>query len=118
MPRTVLIADDHATFRGLARRLLEDAGFVVVGEAHDAESALRGVQELAPEVLLLDVLLPDRSGFDVAAELGGSPGRPSSSSSRAARGPISAPPSSAVAQTPSSPRGSHAGALRAVVTSA
>jgi DNA-binding NarL/FixJ family response regulator len=68
---TVLIVDDHPTFRKFARRLLEQAGFVVVGEAEDAEGALTAARELRPDAVLLDVLLPDRSGIDVAAELAG-----------------------------------------------
>ncbi len=69
MPQTVLIVDDHAGFRGLARRLLEADGYTVVGEAHDARSALVAVEALRPEVVLLDVMLPDRDGFVVAEDL-------------------------------------------------
>lgn len=61
-----MIVDDHATFRRLARRLLERCGFAVVGEAEDGTSALVAVDELRPDVVLLDVLLPDMSGFAVA----------------------------------------------------
>jgi DNA-binding NarL/FixJ family response regulator len=66
---TVLIVDDHAMFRRLVRRVLEEAGFVVVGEAADAASVVPAVRELAPDVVLLDVLLPDGSGIDVAVAL-------------------------------------------------
>jgi DNA-binding NarL/FixJ family response regulator len=69
MAATVLIVDDHATFRSFARRLLEHAGFEVVGEAHDGAAALEAVQATRPEVVLLDVLLPDISGLEVAAVL-------------------------------------------------
>lgn len=65
----MLIVDDHPTFRRFARWLLEDAGFAVVGEADDGAAAIRATERLRPEVVLLDVLLPDRSGLDVAAEL-------------------------------------------------
>jgi DNA-binding NarL/FixJ family response regulator len=64
---TVLIVDDHPTFRRLARRLIEDAGFTVVGEAVDGASALTAVRELCPDAVLLDVLLPDCSGIEIAA---------------------------------------------------
>jgi DNA-binding NarL/FixJ family response regulator len=65
----VLIVDDHPTFRRFARRLLEQAGFFVIGEAEDAAGALARTNELHPEAVLLDILLPDGSGFDVAAQL-------------------------------------------------
>jgi CheY-like chemotaxis protein len=66
---TVLIVDDHPTFRRFARRLLEEAGYSVVGEASDGAAALLAVRRLRPEVVVLDVLLPDRSGFEVADRL-------------------------------------------------
>jgi DNA-binding NarL/FixJ family response regulator len=68
---TVLIVDDHAVFRASARTMLELEGFDVVGEAEDGASALQLARELDPQVVLLDVALPDRSGFDVAEELAG-----------------------------------------------
>jgi DNA-binding NarL/FixJ family response regulator len=67
--RTVLIVDDHAGFRGLARALLETAGYYVVGEAEDGESALVAARRLEPDVVLLDVVLPDRDGFSVCAAI-------------------------------------------------
>ncbi|HEY4347432.1 MAG TPA: response regulator transcription factor [Gaiellaceae bacterium] len=69
MPVSVVIVDDHAGFRAAARRLLELEGFEVVGEAADGASGLALVSELAPELVLLDVSLPDASGFDIAAAL-------------------------------------------------
>jgi DNA-binding NarL/FixJ family response regulator len=74
MRRTVLIVDDHPAFRASARLVLESDGFEVVGEASDGASALTAVAELAPDVVLLDVQLPDMSGFDVC-EIACSPGR-------------------------------------------
>jgi DNA-binding NarL/FixJ family response regulator len=69
MKRTVLVVDDHPSFRATARALLEAEGFDVVGEAVDVADALAKAAELEPEVVLLDVQLPDGTGFDVAAVL-------------------------------------------------
>jgi DNA-binding NarL/FixJ family response regulator len=69
MAATVLIVDDHPTFRRFARQLLEEAGYTVVGEAADGASALEAAWLLEPAIVLLDVLLPDVSGFAVAEEL-------------------------------------------------
>ena len=66
---TVLVVDDHPSFRASARAVLESEGFDVVGEAADGASALAAVAELEPEVVLLDVQLPDMTGFDVCAAL-------------------------------------------------
>src|SRR3954463_13980034 len=69
MQMTVLIVDDHASFRTAARKLLEHHGYRVVGEAGDGEAALAAVRELRPDVVLLDVQMPGIDGFDVAARL-------------------------------------------------
>jgi DNA-binding NarL/FixJ family response regulator len=66
---TVLIVDDHAAFRDLVGQVLEAGGFAVVGVAVDGESALAGVDEHRPHVVLLDVQLPDISGFEVARRI-------------------------------------------------
>ncbi len=67
--RTLLIVDDHAGFRSFARTLLEADGYEVVGEAEDGESALVAAHALRPEVVLLDVVLPDIDGFMVCDAL-------------------------------------------------
>ncbi|HET9323445.1 MAG TPA: response regulator transcription factor [Gaiellaceae bacterium] len=69
MSKTVLIVDDHPSFRGMARALLESEGFVVVGEAADGTSALEQARTLRPDIVLLDVQLPDFDGFEVASRL-------------------------------------------------
>ena len=69
VPPTVLIVDDHPSFRLTARALLEAEGFDVVGEAKDGETALEEAARLHPEVVLLDVQLPGIDGFEVAARL-------------------------------------------------
>ena len=66
---TVLIVDDHPSFRAVARMMLEIDGFIVVGTAPDGESGVAGTLRLAPDVVLLDVELPDIDGFEVVARL-------------------------------------------------
>jgi DNA-binding NarL/FixJ family response regulator len=66
---TVLIVDDHPSFRSFARELLEGAGFDVIGEAVDGESGLRAALSLRPEAILMDVQLPDASGFEITRRL-------------------------------------------------
>jgi DNA-binding NarL/FixJ family response regulator len=66
---TVLIVDDHAGFRAQARALMEADGFTVVGEAVDGASGLEAARNLRPDLVLLDIGLPDVEGFEVAREL-------------------------------------------------
>ena len=65
----VLIVDDHPSFRASARKLLESEGYEVVGEAADGAGALAAAAKLHPDVVLLDVQLPDIDGFEVASRL-------------------------------------------------
>jgi DNA-binding NarL/FixJ family response regulator len=67
--RRVLIVDDHASFRSCTRTLLEEEGYDVVGEAADGESAVSLALELEPELVLLDIQLPDIDGFAVAERM-------------------------------------------------
>jgi len=76
MGRTVLIVDDHADFRAHAAALLERAGYEVVGSCHDGRSALTAIARLRPDVVLLDVQLPDVDGFGVVAQLQPTPDGP------------------------------------------
>ena len=66
MTVSVLIVDDHSGFRRRARRLLEAEGYAVVGEAGDGADGVAAARELAPDLVLLDVNLPDTDGFAVA----------------------------------------------------
>jgi DNA-binding NarL/FixJ family response regulator len=74
VPKRVLIVDDHQPFRAVARELLESAGYIVSGEAADAEEALAAVADDSPDAVLLDVQLPDRDGFAVASALAAADG--------------------------------------------
>jgi DNA-binding NarL/FixJ family response regulator len=76
MGRSVLIVDDHDGFRVQARTLLARAGYEVVGEADDGCSGLSEAARLVPDLVLLDVQLPDMSGFDAAWLLRQRPGPP------------------------------------------
>ncbi len=69
MKISVLIVDDHPSFRASARMLLETEGFDVVGEASDGRSGIECARELRPDVALVDVQLPDMDGFAVSAQL-------------------------------------------------
>ena len=71
MATTVLIVDDHTAFRSRARRMLEAEGFEVVGEAGDGASGVAAARRLEPDVVLLDLQLPDTTGFAVAQEIAG-----------------------------------------------
>jgi DNA-binding NarL/FixJ family response regulator len=66
---TVLIVDDHPSFRASAQAILTADGFEVIGEAEDGESAIAAAGRLHPDVVLLDVQLPDIDGFEVAKRL-------------------------------------------------
>jgi DNA-binding NarL/FixJ family response regulator len=68
--KRLLIVDDDARFRKLLRMVLEDAPeFEVIGEAEQGSSALTAARELAPDVVLLDVNLPDTTGFELTPQL-------------------------------------------------
>jgi DNA-binding NarL/FixJ family response regulator len=91
MGPTVVIVDDHAAFRASARALLQAEGFDVVGEAADGAEAVKAVAALRPEVVLLDIQLPDLDGLAVAEQLAAVPDAPAvvliSSRDAAAYGP-------------------------------
>ncbi len=69
MATTVVIVDDHPGFRASARMLLDAEGYEVVGEAENGVAGLTVVAELDPDVVLLDIQLPDMDGFQVATRL-------------------------------------------------
>lgn len=65
----VLIVDDHATFRSFARLLLHRAGYEVVGEAAGLAEARKLLATLEPDLVLLDLQLPDGDGLSLAPEV-------------------------------------------------
>lgn len=67
--RRVAVVDDHAGFRATLRRLLEADGWDVVGEAADGATAIATVPAMQPDLVLVDVGLPDLDGFVVAERL-------------------------------------------------
>lgn len=71
MPRTVLIVDDHPGFRAHARTLLESEGLAVIGETETGTSGIAAARRLRPDVVLLDMRLPDIDGLEVARRLAG-----------------------------------------------
>ena len=90
-PLRLVVADDHGLLRQGVVSMLEAEGFDVVGEAGDAADAFVAVRSLAPDVVLLDIRLPDLDGFGVAEVLAGDEDAPAvvlvSSRSRGDYGP-------------------------------
>lgn len=69
MGRRVLIIDDNAAFRAAARQLLERGGFVVVAEAEDGARGFQEAKQNRPDLVVVDLQLPDSDGFEVAERL-------------------------------------------------
>jgi len=76
VPTSVLIVDDHAGFRARVRKMLGSAGYHVIGEAADGAGGVGEARRLRPGVVLLDVQLPDTTGFEVARMLLADPSPP------------------------------------------
>lgn len=66
---SVLIVDDHPSFREAARLALETDGFIVIGAVADGDSAVIETLRQQPDIVLLDVGLPDMTGFEAASRL-------------------------------------------------
>lgn len=66
---TLVVVDDHAGFRQVVREMLTAAGWRVIGEVSTGAAAPEMVMRLVPDLVLLDVVLPDMDGFDVAERL-------------------------------------------------
>lgn len=66
----MLVVDDHPVFRRQLRRMLEAAGYSVVAEAPDGATAIEMAARTDPWLVLIDIGLPDMTGFEVASEIG------------------------------------------------
>jgi DNA-binding NarL/FixJ family response regulator len=73
---SILLIDDDPAFRRLARRALSGTGLTVVGEAATAAAGSSAARSLRPEIMLVDVGLPDGDGISLAKELAALPWRP------------------------------------------
>lgn len=69
MPHSILVVDDDDAFRGLVIRILRGWGHMVTGEAASAAEALRRVDVLRPDTVLVDIGLPDGDGFSLTRQL-------------------------------------------------
>lgn len=69
MRRRVLIADDAAFMREMLRDILRDSDFEVVGEASNGDEAVSRFQELTPDLITLDIVMPGKSGLEVLSEM-------------------------------------------------
>ena len=68
-PIRVLLVDDHAVFRSSLRLRLEQEGIATVGEAGTAEQAIARARALKPDVVVIDLLLPRKSGYEAIPEI-------------------------------------------------
>ncbi len=67
--KSVLIVDDHALFREGLRRILSDAGITNIAEAADGREAAVLVESFKPDIILMDLYMPERNGIDTAREI-------------------------------------------------
>lgn len=68
-PRRVVIAEDEALIRMDLKELLQEAGYAVVGEAGDGETAVRLAEELRPDLVVMDVKMPVLDGISAAERI-------------------------------------------------
>ncbi|MBE9530289.1 MAG: response regulator transcription factor, partial [Proteobacteria bacterium] len=68
--KTILIVDDHPLFsEGLKSLILRNTGFEVVGEAGNGREGLRMSKQLKPDLVVMDISLPDKSGIDLTRDI-------------------------------------------------
>jgi len=76
MTRRVLVVDDHPSFRRLVSRLLTNGGYDVVAQVSTGRAAYEASARLDPDLVLLDIVLPDEDGFTLSVRLAGLPRPP------------------------------------------
>lgn len=69
MGRTVLICDDAIFMRSMIADILKQAGFEVVGEAETGAEAVERYRELKPDLVTMDIVMPDMGGIDAVREI-------------------------------------------------
>lgn len=69
MPKNVLICDDAIFMRTMLGDILKQAGFEVAGEAETGEDAVRKYRELQPELVTMDIVMPDMGGIEAVREI-------------------------------------------------
>jgi DNA-binding NarL/FixJ family response regulator len=66
----ILIADDHPMFReGIVQSLASEKDFAIIGQASNGKNAIKMAKELLPDVLLLDITMPDQDGITIAKKI-------------------------------------------------
>ena len=69
MSRKILVVDDSAFMRAILKNILVDAGYEVIGEAGDGKDAIEKYKELKPELVTMDVTMPDVNGIEAARSI-------------------------------------------------
>jgi two-component system chemotaxis response regulator CheY len=69
MKHRILVVDDSFYMRTMLKNMLSDAGYIIVGEAGDGETAIKMASETNPDLVTLDLILPDNTGLDVLKAL-------------------------------------------------
>jgi len=67
--RKILVVDDSAFMRAILKNILVDAGYEVIGEAGDGKDAIEKYKELKPELVTMDVTMPDVNGIEAARSI-------------------------------------------------
>jgi len=69
MPKTVLIVDDSEFMRKLLRNIIEQDDYKIVGEAEDGSKALKLYKQLKPDIITMDIILPNKTGIEIVKEI-------------------------------------------------